>query len=597
MVPMRNRFILLPRDFSSTPDRDLGAFASEQKKLLLKKISVPKIAVIPLNTLKSIASANSIPEKISKVLVETNFKDPVACTKLKKTIHDAITRAKIPHEILQELGETYHSYFSGEKVNVFTSNSTPYTKTNTISGDANVFSSLLEHWAESTTEAVFRSNSKHIHPPLLSNSIVIQEVVTPTAHGVLYTKNPKTGTKTSIVILSNPTHKSRHDASECEEYEVDVRTWNIISQPHGRENAKGHSLNKNRVIELAKIGNTIKKQHLEHKLIHWDLVRNEIVISFMEDFHLSHTHHADTKTMTKLYVSAGNPQRAREYTDLAISGIGYLKSEYTILSLGTHPSAVIQSGRKKLLVRSLEKTLTTFCSVPSVTHVIYKAFDVPSDDLSRFRHATSYESDEKNAWLGVRGAGKQLIQPEILQAEIEALKTVSTKKPCRLSLLLPFVRSASELHRLLRLIQPHTLKQAGIETWVQIATPEPLLSIENYPLEEIDGISIQVDTLANLVTGISPTHEYRSEYTVEAKTLKKLLKPFSDSIRNTAHKDIPIHLQMEQYNPEYTKLAVELGFDAVTTRPAVAPIAKACIMDTEAAPFRASSSTTQTTKL
>lgn len=592
---MRNRFILLPRDFSSTPDRDLGVFAAEQKKLITKNISVPKMAVIPLNTLKSIASANSIPTKISKVLVETNFKDPVACTKLKKTIRETITRAKIPQEILQELGEIYHTYFSGQKVLVFTSSTLPSVDKKVVAGDANLFSSLLSHWAESTIAALFKSNSKHIHPPLLSNSLVIQEVLQPTAHGVIYTKNPKTGIKTSICIVSNPTHKSRHDTTESEEYEVDVRTWNIISQPHTPK--KEHRLETNRVIELAKIGSTIKRQHLEHKLIHWDLVRNSIVISYMENFHLSHTTHTEHQTMTKLYASAGNPQKAQDYSELSIAGIGYLKSEYTILSLGTHPQAVLNSGRKKLLIRSLEKTITTFTSVSTISHIIYKAFDVPSDDLSRLPHATSYESEEKNAWLGVRGAGKQLMQPELLKTEIEALKNVSKNKKCRLSLLLPFIRSSTELHRLLRLVKPHELQQSGIETWIQLATPEALMAIDTYPLQDVDGISIQLDTLVHLMTGTSPTHTYSEEYQVNPETLKRILKPFIDTLRSSIHKEMPIHIQMEQYNPDYARLAVALGVDAITIRPAVAPIAKACIMDTEAAPFRATPSNVQTTVL
>ncbi|MCA9369119.1 hypothetical protein KC721_02385, partial [Candidatus Woesebacteria bacterium] len=546
---MKNRFILLPRDFSSTPDRDLGVFGTEQKKLLLKDIDIPKVAIIPLKTLKSIADANRIPDHISSVLSQTNFSDPVACTKLKKTITQTIEQAKIPREIIQELGEIYHRYFTGGKVAIFASSSLPNATHLQVKGDANVFQSLLHHWAASTIDTVFKTRTKHIHASLLSLSFVIQEVLTPTAHGVLYTQNPKTGIKTSVVILSNPGDHDRHNSPDCEEYEVDVRTWNIIKRPHGLRTA-AHSLSDSRVVELAKIASTIKRQHLEHKLIHWDLVRNTIVISYMENFYYSHESHHTHSSMTNLYVSAGNPQNAGEYSELPIAGVGYLKSEYSILRFGSHPLSLLHGGKQKILQQSIEKTLAAFAAIPCITHIIYKAFDVSSAELLNFQHGATYESPEEEAWLGTRGAQKALQQPELLSFEIETLKKAAHSTPKRLSLLLPFVRSADELHRLIRLTEAHEIKKNGIETWMQIATLEPLLNIRQYSTEHLDGISIQLDSISNLILGISPTHPRRNEYHLDSQVLSEILRPFIQNIKKNHHGSIPIHIQMEQYNPE-----------------------------------------------
>jgi len=594
MIAMKNRFILLPRDFSNTPDRELGVFGGEQKKLVSRGISIPKCAIIPLKTLKSIAAANSIPEKISKVLVTTNFNDPVACTKLKKVITESINSAKIPKEILQELGEMYHEYFTGSAVTIFSSDSYRKSAERKHSGDATVIKELLSVWAESTVHSLFRSNTRHIHPPLLSHCLVIREVLSPTFQGLAYTRNPKTGVKTSAYIVCDMITKNSHSSNQNEEFEVDVRTWNIIYRSH-RNRKDSSILNDNRILEIAKIANTIKKLHLEHKCIHWALSHNKVIVLDFEDFDLSEAHKQHHKTITQLYISAGNPQHAQEFAELPISGIGYLKSEYALLSLGLHPHAVIQSGRKNLIERAIVRTLSTFSAIPNISHIIYKAFDVPSEDLVKLDHATVYESDEQNSWLGVRGAGKALLQPALLETEIESLISFSKKNTTHISLLFPFVRSATELHRLLRLAQSRSLDRAGIETWMQIATLEPLLNILEYPLEHLGGISIQLDTVVQLLLGISPTHAYHDEYQLDPKVLKTVLQPFCTAVQKSSHKDVPIHIQMEHYNPDFAKLAIQLGVDAITVRPTVAPLAKACIIDTEAAPFRASSESSSKT--
>lgn len=586
---MENRFLLLPRDFSNTPNRELGVFGTEQKKLLSQNIATPKCAIIPLKTLKSIAAANSIPEKISKVLVQTNFNDPVSCTKLKNTISEAIHQAKIPREILQELGEVYHTFFAGESLSIFTANTRTSTTKEAVSGDANVFRKLLQVWAQSTISTLFRSNSRHIHPPLLAHSIVLHEITHPKLQGLLYTRHPKTGVKTSAYIVVGSPHDERGNApSEHISYEVDIRTWNIIFRPHSAASATP-LLDDSRVVQLAKIANTIKKQHLEHKCITWELVRNTIVVSGFKDFYLQNAKDKAQTTITSLYISAGNPQLAPEYVELPIAGIGYLKSEYSLLSLGTHPLAIIKNGRKNLIERTIVRTLETFAQIPTVSHIIYKAFDIPSEELQKLSHATIFENDEQNSWLGVRGAGKALLQPALLETEIHALMSFSQKSNTRISLLLPFVRSASELHRLLRLTEASNLDRSRVETWMHIATLEPLLNIGTYPLEHINGISVQLDTVVHLLLGISPTHAYRSEYMLDPTVLESVLKPFFQTIHESLYSSLPIHIQMEQYDPTLAKVVIKLGADAITVRPAVAPLAKACIIDTEAAPFRASS--------
>ena len=405
-------------------------------------------------------------------------------------------------------------------------------------------------------------------------------MIEPTLHGVVYTRNPFTGVKTSVCIISNATTQPRSLLATAAQFEVDIRTWNIVSRPQRNYTT---ALTDSQVIALARMAYAIKTQHLEHKCIHWDMVRGNPVVSHIEDFDVTLQLPTFQKTITQLYISAGNPHRVQDYKELPISGIGYLKSEYTLLQHGMHPLALLRSGKKKHIQNSITQTLQTFEPLHQVHHIVYKSFDVPSSELAQFKHATTYEPTETTPWLGARGAYKHLQQPELLVTELEAVNAFAATTQKHISFLLPFVRSATELHRLNTLCSKH-IRTQHFSLWAQLATPEPFLNPGAYPFAAIKGISIQLDTLVQLLLGVAPASEVTQQYHLESTVLKTILQPFM-SYMKLQHPQVAIHIQMEHYTRSYAELAISLGCTALTVRPAVAPLAKACIIDTEAAPF------------
>lgn len=320
------------------------------------------------------------------------------------------------------------------------------------------------------------------------------------------------------------------------------------------------------------------------------MLENNIAITAISDFAEYEHLDSEQKSITQVYASAGNPQRSATYTDLPIAGIGLLKSEYSILKYGTHPHALVRGHKRNLLKHSLIHTLQTFNSFPQIKKILYRSFDFPSNELSKLEHATTYESVEQNPWVGTRGAYKQLSQPDLFDLELETLKEYCQHSSTTIGLLLPFVRSPEELQRIIVKVAEAALPTPQFELWWQVTTPENILNASAYPVKKIDGISIQVDTLLQLLLGTDPTNSLLQEhYSAPIELLETLLETFIAQIqksKKTARlEELPILLQMEQYNPAIVALAVKLGLTGVTVRPAVAPLAKACIIDYEAAPL------------
>ncbi len=587
MVEMSQRSVLLPGDFVKTKQQDLGVFVLSRIKLEKLHVQSPKIACIPHSTLKLIADANNLSPKLSALLRDISFSDPVSLTKITKTITQLITKATIPQSITQELVQNYHSYFKSKTMRVFPGDSvtgsqqTPFTK---IKGDATVLQSFLACWAYTVQKRVLHTRTRFPHIALHSFPMILEEELDSQASGEVYTRNPETGNKTSVLITT--TGKSS--------YEVDIRTWNIIKRHISpSENNKQHILSETLLKSIARMANTIKKQHLSHQKITWVAAQNQLYCVAVEEYtHLQEPSDTRQKSITKLYISAGNPQQIHHNEETVIDGVGLLKSEFTYLKYGTHPYALLKGHGKELLFSSLLDALTMYSDSVHGKQVILRSHDLTSTDLARLEHSTTYESVEANPFIGHRGSLRTIMQPELFNLELEVLKAFVKKSSGHVGFMLPFARTPSELQQLIRMLEETNLRShTNFSVWWQIDTPENVLNCAAYPLTKIDGISVNISTIQSLLYGIDPTNPAVAErYATDTSVLTTLLATLMKQCRSLeethgiAH-SIPIIAQFEQYDPRLVQALVQQGIDGITVKPNVAPLAKACIIDIEEQPL------------
>ncbi|EQD69928.1 phosphoenolpyruvate synthase, partial [mine drainage metagenome] len=75
-------------------------------------------------------------------------------------------------------------------------------------------------------------------------------------------------------------------------------------------------------------------------------------------------HHVESApvTATKIYVNVGVPEKAEQYAQLPVSGVGLLRIEFIFTAhIREHPLALIQKGKRDELVRRLADGIAKVC--------------------------------------------------------------------------------------------------------------------------------------------------------------------------------------------------------------------------------------------
>lgn len=299
-------------------------------------------------------------------------------------------------------------------------------------------------------------------------------------------------------------------------------------------------------------------------------------------------------TATKVYISAGNPHKANQYLSRSVDGIGVLRSEYTLASLGEHPLHLARSKQRVRLKSALLNTIQTYQQSAVKFPVIYRAQNFTSQELSAFSHAASFEPTETNPYLGFRGGLRILSNFEFFNLELEVIKAALQQHNGHLGLMLPFIRTPGELGLIRQYIRDHhgLDHQPNFGLYLQLNTPENILQLERYLPLPLAGVSINARSLHALLHGIDPDNpDIYSLYSYNLELMKQLMERVLHHVRQNRFKNPATHqpplaiLHLEDYNLELVEIAAELGFEAVTVKPSLASRVKQRIQEIEAQNF------------
>lgn len=301
-------------------------------------------------------------------------------------------------------------------------------------------------------------------------------------------------------------------------------------------------------------------------------------------------------TITKVYISAGNPQKAQEYVSATVDGVGVLRSEYSFARFGDHPHRLSRSNKRSHLKEALKKTIQAYQKTKPNLPVIYRSQDFTSQELGSLNHATSFEPNEPNPYLGFRGGLRMISNFELLNLEIEAIKELLLISADPIGLMLPFIRTPSEL----RLITNHLEKnhqittRANLKVYLQLNTPENILQLRHYLKPLIAGISVNARSIHALLHGVDPSNpDIFTLYPYDIELMRDLLEKTMHQVRalegdGKTHQLRPkMMLHLEDYNLQLIEIATRLGFDAVIVKPEFSQRAKQCISELEEEKFNA----------
>ena len=252
---------------------------------------------------------------------------------------------------------------------------------------------------------------------------------------------------------------------------------------------------------------------------------------------------------SKLFVNISQINSIKKAQNLPIDGVGLLRSELMAIELleNRHPLWWIKQGRESELIDLMVENLTQFAAAFAPKSVFYRSFDLVLFNYSyqeknmtkKLEHSSlnypnnqdnqysqnihdqnifqelsfSYKSNYYNPILGQHGTLSYMLEPRLLDLEINILSAVYKLGYSNIHLILPYVRSLEEFQFCRSRIETKWKdKPNHFQIWIMAEVPSVLFLLPEYVKEGVQGIAIGTNDLTQLLLGVDREKEEIKSY-------------------------------------------------------------------------------------
>lgn len=278
-------------------------------------------------------------------------------------------------------------------------------------------------------------------------------------------------------------------------------------------------------------------------------------------------------TATRLYVNLAQPELAEKVAREDVDGVGLLRIEFMVQEItgNTHPRQLLQEGRGYEFRDGLAERLALFARAFAPRPVVARATDFRTNEYRNMRGGGRFEPEEANPMIGYRGAFRYVHEPDLFRLELEAFRMVrQDQRLDNLILMLPFVRTLSELRACRRLIDEVGLADdLTFPLWVMAEVPSILYWLPQYVQEGVTGVSIGSNDLTQLMLGADRDGQQLAEVFDERDPA--VMGAIRDIIGSCRQEGITCSIcgQAPSVYPEITEKLVEWGIDSISINPDV----------------------------
>lgn len=133
---------------------------------------------------------------------------------------------------------------------------------------------------------------------------------------------------------------------------------------------------------------------------------------------------------------------------------------------------------------------------------MYRATDFKSNEYKNLKGGEKYEPKEENPMLGYRGASRYIVDRDVFDLELTAIRNVWEKGYNNLHLMIPFIRAPHELIQIKDIIAEAGLFNfPGFKLWIMVEVPAAAIMLEEFIKLGIDGVSIGTNDLTMMLLG------------------------------------------------------------------------------------------------
>ena len=208
-------------------------------------------------------------------------------------------------------------------------------------------------------------------------------------------------------------------------------------------------------------------------------------------------------TKIKIKVIADLPEGAVRAAKSEVKSIGLTRLEGIIAISGKHPFYFVKKGDMKEYVKLLSSNLKKIAE--HFEEIWIRSSDIRTDEYSNLEGAP--KDDESNPMMGNHAIRFSLKHPEILKAELTAVKEVAEFFPDKkIGLMIPMVISVAELKETKKLADEIEMP-SNIKIGIMVETPAAVQIIEELCQEGIDFISFGTNDLTQFTLAVDRNND------------------------------------------------------------------------------------------
>jgi pyruvate,water dikinase len=214
-------------------------------------------------------------------------------------------------------------------------------------------------------------------------------------------------------------------------------------------------------------------------------------------------------TATKVYVNLSIPEIARKVAnETQADGVGLLRAEHLMLSVGKHPRMLLDEGGARVMVDQFAEGIRAVSEAFYPRPVVYRFLDFKPDEFLEMPGGEKYERDHvgPNPMIGYRGQYRYIREDDIFRLELQAIRMVRQEYGLtNVWVMLPFVRTRWVFREAVRVMKEEGLdnrRDPDFQLWIMVEVPSSVLLIEEFCRMGIDGISFGTNDLTMLILGV-----------------------------------------------------------------------------------------------